>query len=163
MICVVSGRGGSLFLQAEDGIRDIGVTGVQTCALPILGAELAAAAAADPRVSVSLGFLADDDLVAEVTAAELVVLPYREMHNSGGTLAALSLDRPVLVPDNPVNEQLAAEVGPGWVHRYAGELTAGHLVDAVTALRAAPPAAPPDLSGRDWDRVGEAHAAAYRQ
>src|SRR3712207_6993931 len=25
----------SLFFQAEDGIRDIGVTGVQTCALPI--------------------------------------------------------------------------------------------------------------------------------
>src|SRR5438445_6030162 len=28
------------FFQAEDGIRDIGVTGVQTCALPISG-ELA--------------------------------------------------------------------------------------------------------------------------
>src|SRR3712207_4219862 len=27
------------FFQAEDGIRDIGVTGVQTCALPILKAE----------------------------------------------------------------------------------------------------------------------------
>src|SRR3712207_1144309 len=27
------------FFQAEDGIRDIGVTGVQTCALPICGAE----------------------------------------------------------------------------------------------------------------------------
>src|SRR3712207_7506994 len=26
------------FFQAEDGIRDIGVTGVQTCALPIWGA-----------------------------------------------------------------------------------------------------------------------------
>src|SRR5258707_6041941 len=26
------------FFQAEDGIRDMGVTGVQTCALPILGA-----------------------------------------------------------------------------------------------------------------------------
>src|SRR3712207_8128891 len=26
----------SVFFQAEDGIRDIGVTGVQTCALPIL-------------------------------------------------------------------------------------------------------------------------------
>src|SRR3712207_7380632 len=26
------------FFQAEDGIRDIGVTGVQTCALPILRA-----------------------------------------------------------------------------------------------------------------------------
>src|SRR5258707_5466543 len=27
------------FFQAEDGIRDIGVTGVQTCALPILTIE----------------------------------------------------------------------------------------------------------------------------
>src|SRR5258707_2358977 len=27
------------FFQAEDGIRDIGVTGVQTCALPILPAR----------------------------------------------------------------------------------------------------------------------------
>src|SRR5215217_927677 len=35
------------FFQAEDGIRDIGVTGVQTCALPILarGADLLVAEA----------------------------------------------------------------------------------------------------------------------
>src|SRR3712207_6903429 len=26
---------GGFFLQAEDGMRDVGVTGVQTCALPI--------------------------------------------------------------------------------------------------------------------------------
>src|SRR5258707_3748056 len=35
------------FIQAEDGIRDIGVTGVQTCALPISGVA-AAQAPADP-------------------------------------------------------------------------------------------------------------------
>src|SRR3712207_8390098 len=29
-----------VFFQAEDGIRDIGVTGVQTCALPICGVLL---------------------------------------------------------------------------------------------------------------------------
>src|SRR5258707_7590078 len=29
-----------LFFQAEDGIRDIGVTGVQTCALPIFSVVL---------------------------------------------------------------------------------------------------------------------------
>src|SRR3712207_7736200 len=34
------GEGGEIiFFQAEDGIRDIGVTGVQTCALPICGVE----------------------------------------------------------------------------------------------------------------------------
>jgi beta-1,4-mannosyltransferase len=128
-----------------------------------LGAELLAAAAADPRIEVSLGHLSDADLVAAVTAAELVVLPYREMHNSGGALAALSLDRPVLVPDNPVNRRLAEEVGPGWVHRYAGELSADSLLEALAALRAAPPAVPPDLSLRDWDPLGEAHRAAYRR
>src|SRR5256885_10233833 len=30
----------SIFFQAEDGIRDYKVTGVQTCALPILGGVL---------------------------------------------------------------------------------------------------------------------------
>src|SRR3712207_6872186 len=31
----MAARAGVFFFQAEDGIRDIGVTGVQTCALPI--------------------------------------------------------------------------------------------------------------------------------
>src|SRR3712207_8970775 len=35
---------GSFFFQAEDGIRDIGVTGVQTCALPISRRRTAASA-----------------------------------------------------------------------------------------------------------------------
>src|SRR2546425_8520153 len=42
MACILSGlRGVSIFFffQAEDGIRDKLVTGVQTCALPILKAD----------------------------------------------------------------------------------------------------------------------------
>src|SRR5476651_2804260 len=35
MCCIVF----FFFFQAEDGIRDIGVTGVQTCALPVAGAK----------------------------------------------------------------------------------------------------------------------------
>src|SRR3712207_7607669 len=34
-MCDVALMYGFFFFQAEDGIRDIGVTGVQTCALPI--------------------------------------------------------------------------------------------------------------------------------
>src|SRR5690554_7682005 len=37
------------FFQAEDGIRDADVTGVQTCALPIYEAVQIAAGAIDPR------------------------------------------------------------------------------------------------------------------
>src|SRR3712207_7385170 len=39
------------FFQAEDGIRDIGVTGVQTCALPIWYRASSVAEAPSPRTS----------------------------------------------------------------------------------------------------------------
>src|SRR3989449_5989758 len=38
------------FFQAEDGIRDVAVTGVQTCALPILGANLGSWSSSYPDV-----------------------------------------------------------------------------------------------------------------
>jgi beta-1,4-mannosyltransferase len=128
-----------------------------------LAGQLRAAATEDPRISLQLDFLSDAELVAEISEAELVVLPYREMHNSGGALAALSVGTPVLVPDNEVNRRLAEEVGPGWVFSYAGPLTGAALTDAVAQLRAAPPAAEPDLSRREWDDAGRAHEAAYRR
>jgi glycosyltransferase involved in cell wall biosynthesis len=126
-------------------------------------AEQLRQAAADPRIDLSLTFLSDAELVAEVTEAELVVLPYREMHNSGGALAALSLGTPVLVPDNEVTRRLAAEVGPGWVHAFTPPLTGADLEDTLAGLRADPPAAPPDLSRREWEGAGRAHLAAYRR
>src|SRR2546430_13069935 len=43
------------FFQAEDGIRDLTVTGVQTCALPICNPVVEAAAAARERISRSGG------------------------------------------------------------------------------------------------------------
>jgi glycosyltransferase involved in cell wall biosynthesis len=125
-------------------------------------AQLEEAARQDPRLSVDLGFIADPDLVTVITAAELVVLPYHEMHNSGSVLTALSLDRPVLVPDNDANRALAAEVGPGWVLRYSGTLTGAHLRQALETLRSTPPPARPDLDRRNWTEAGEAHLAAYR-
>ena len=103
-------------------------------------AELAAPAA---NVSTRLAFVDDDELVREISRASLVVLPYAEMHNSGAALVALSLDRPILVPRTPSNSALAAEVGPGWVIEYDGELTDAVLTAAQEAVtRSTPPPAP---------------------
>lgn len=124
---------------------------------------LRAAAAGDVRIELRLAFLSDAELVREVGEAELVVLPYPEMHNSGGVLAALSLGRPVLVPDNGVNRELAEEVGPRWVRCYPGPLRGQHIIDALARLRTEPEAAKPDLSARDWTRAGEDHLAAFRR
>lgn len=111
-------------------------------------------------ITTTLRFLEDAELVEIATSSQLIVLPYRFMHNSGGALASLSLDRPVLVPRNAVNEALAHEVGSAWVRLYDGELTAERLIEAVDEADAATGA--PDLSLRDWDDVGRAHVGVFR-
>ena len=118
-----------------------------------LATELAELGGDDHRIELALDFLSDAELVAALTAAELVVLPYREMHNSGTVLAALSLDARVLVPDNAVNDLLSAEVGPGWVFRYTGaELTADDLRTALAQIEASAPGSRPDLVGAGLGR-----------
>jgi len=120
-------------------------------------------AAADPRIRLILAFVDDEDLVREVGEAELVVLPYHEMHNSGSVLAVLSLDRPVLVPDNEFNDRLAAEVGPGWVIPFAGELDAAAIARALQTVRSGIRDSRPDLGARDWSEAGPLHLAAFRE
>lgn len=126
-------------------------------------AELARLAAGEDRIELKLAHIDDRELVELVSEAELVALPYRQMYNSGSVLSALSLDRPVLVPDTEVNRLLAAEVGPGWVHFFAGELTAQHLLDALAAVRDRRRQGLPDLSAREWDDVGLEHVTVFRR
>ncbi|MET0819346.1 MAG: glycosyltransferase [Aeromicrobium sp.] len=127
-----------------------------------LADDLRRRAAGNSLIMLDLHFLDDAELVEVATESEVVVLPYRLMHNSGSVLAALSLDRPVLVPDNEVNRRLAAEVGPGWIHVFDGELDADDIRRAVAAVRATTTGSP-DLRRRTWDQVGSRHLAAYAQ
>lgn len=127
-----------------------------------LAASITDLAGSDLRITLKLAFLSDEELVGIVTSSELVVLPYRFMHNSGGTLMALSLGRPVLVPDNGVNRKLREEVGPGWVFTYEGDLTATQLVETVLEVRRDQHRAAPDFSRRNWEDAARAHEQAYR-
>ncbi|KQO95399.1 glycosyltransferase [Leifsonia sp. Leaf264] len=117
----------------------------------------------DPRTSALLAYVDDDVLVDEIGRAELVVLPYREMHNSGAILVALSLSRPALVPRSPANTALREEVGPGWVIEYDGELGPEQIAAALQTVRTVGADAAPDLSRRDWNVLGREHEAAYRR
>lgn len=126
-----------------------------------LDRELEALADGRPQVRLDLRFIPDETLALYLAAADLVVLPYRDILNSGGLLLALSAARPTLCPRRGSIAEIADEVGPGWVHTYDGEFTGALL---AAALDAPPPAsAEPDLSGFDWDVIARQHLEFYRR
>ncbi|PPT76001.1 GDP-mannose--glycolipid 4-beta-D-mannosyltransferase [Xanthomonas arboricola pv. populi] len=130
-------------------------------ATPQMRSLVEEACAQDPRVSALLAYVEEPELAREVSEAELVVLPYRQMHNSGTLLLALSLARPVLAPWSESNAAIAEEVGPGWVFLYHGEFDAALLTGMLDQVRAAPRGPAPDLSQREWPRIGQLHYRTY--
>ncbi|WP_169514003.1 glycosyltransferase [Agromyces subbeticus] len=125
------------------------------------GARIRDLCAETAAISLKLEFVPDSELAEEVRRAELVVLPYTEMHNSGAILVALSLARPVLAPRTRANEMLAEEVGAGWIELFDGVLERSDIESALRAIRSSERGRAPDLSSRDWSVVGQRHRDAY--
>jgi beta-1,4-mannosyltransferase len=123
-------------------------------------AELLRRTSSLPRAATHFGFVDDDVLVDEVRAAELVVLPYRSIHNSGILFVALSLGTPVLASRSETVEDIRREVGDLWIQTYDGVIT-GADVDRSLELARRPRPPHPDFAGRDWETVGRAHAEVY--
>ncbi|SBS71219.1 glycosyl transferase [uncultured Microbacterium sp.] len=127
---------------------------------PVLAETLRVMSNEDGRIRLRFDFLDDGEFVSEITAASLVVLPFVHMHNSSTVLAALSLERRVLVPDNDVNRRLALEVGDGWIHLYRGELDA---TDLERALAGSHPSEAPRFRLRDWNDSARLHLKAFSE
>ena len=131
-----------------------------------LAEEISQLVEADGRVELCFAYLTDAELCASISEAECVVLPYRDMHNSGTVLAVLSLDRPVLVPDNDLNRALAAEVGIGWVYLYTDRLTPQVLTDTLDVIASRKfdgSIGRPDLHKRTWRLAADMHLTAFRR
>ncbi len=122
-------------------------------------------ALADHTAAVSLRdeVLSDAASVHEVSQAELVIVPATTSYPSHAIIMlALSLDRPVLVEDSEQTAALAEEVGPSWVRRHSGPLTAHALETALTAFRAEPPTGRPNLDARAPNLISAHYSAVYR-
>jgi glycosyltransferase involved in cell wall biosynthesis len=121
-----------------------------------LADQLRALAGDDPRITLDLTpyALSNAELERVVDHADGVVLPYRDVLNSGAAIYALSRNRPLLAPSMGSLPELQHEVGPTWVHLYDGELTPGILAGFVRTLRAERPQPTADLSAFDWSEIG---------
>ena len=111
--------------------------------------RLRAMAETDSRILLRSEPLPPDRFVTFIAAMDVVVLPYREILNSGTALFALSVGRPVVVPEVGALPELVESEGPEWVLTFpGGELDAQTLEGAGTwAIRAT---GRPRLLGRGW-------------
>jgi glycosyltransferase involved in cell wall biosynthesis len=124
--------------------------------------EVRNAARADRRVRLSLGIVPADSMQLYLNAADLVVLPYSKIHNSGNALLALSFDRPVLLPKQPTMLELQEQMGGAWIRTFAPPLTEDNLSEALEWARSTqrPRRAPTDCL--DWPRIARQTMNAYR-
>ena len=106
--------------------------------------------------------LDDSELISAITRATAVLVPYRDLYNSGVVVLSLSLGRPVILRRNSITEQLQAEYGPRWVALYDGDLSTKALAAAVGAVRDSRGAAPKS-EVRDAAYVAQRHLDFYRQ
>jgi beta-1,4-mannosyltransferase len=122
--------------------------------------EVIASAAPDGRVHLHLERVDDADVHRYFRACRSVILPYRNILNSGAALLALSFDRPVVVPALGSLVELQEHVGSGWVSTFDPPLRPGVLERALTVP---PPAAAPKLDRYAWPDIGRSTVNAYRR
>lgn len=124
--------------------------------------EIVELAGGDPRIQLELSRVPDDALAVAISSAQAVVLPYRYLGNSGSALLALSLNRPVLLPDSPTARELQAEFGEPAVTIFTDEIDESDLASMLEITGGIDWSTfTVDMSQRDWDRLGQSTAEAY--
>jgi beta-1,4-mannosyltransferase len=121
-------------------------------------------AAKDERVTLEFEFVDNKDVATYLSAADLVVLPYREVLNSGSALLALSCSRPVLVPDRGAMGELKAEIGDAWVRTFRGDLDGVMLESALEwALGGGRPSVCAMPEKYNWEHIGSETVRFYQR
>ena len=122
-------------------------------------------AAAPPSVRWAPRFVPDNEIAAYFRRADLVVLPYREIDQSGVLFTALAFGAPLVLSAVGGFPEIAAEgaaalVAPGDANALADELR--RLLGDAAARAALAAGARRAAEGRySWDAIASAHLALY--
>lgn len=128
-----------------------------------ISARLAAAAAADRRIVLALRYIADDELQVWLGAADVVVLPFRDILTSGSAILGLSFGRPIVAPAlGCLPETVPASAGVLYDPDAAGALGEALGTALQGDLAAMGSAARERAEELAWDPIAAATAALYR-
>jgi glycosyltransferase involved in cell wall biosynthesis len=120
------------------------------------------AAGNDPRVRTFLEFVPDADVQIYLRAADLAVLPYTDIANSGSAILSVSYDRPTLAPRKGAMPELQRLVGEDWLRLYEGELTTATIAEALD-WACSPREGSPPLDRLDWGELARRTVDAYHR
>lgn len=151
----------SAFSRVQDPTWRLIVGG--SCTDPALHDTLTHFAQQDNRMRLDLSFIPDDQVQYYLRAADLVVLPYRDILNSGSAILALTFGAHVLVPGLGAANDLAAIIGPDWIRTYTGELTPELLQQAMAWAHEQHKQQHPPLDALAWERIADQTREAYRE
>lgn len=117
------------------------------------------------NVDFDFRFIPDFEVPEIFALADLVVLPYRHLTNSGVMILAATLERPVLVPEAPASDYLRSLIGKEWVSTFdaSAGLRPSDLSAALQGARDLDRTAVPDLTALDWQVLGATYSELFRQ
>lgn len=130
---------------------------------PEVESEISRMVENDNRIIFHRGFISQKKMQYYLNAADLVVLPFAEVHNSGSSILALSFNRPVLVPHKAYFDEFQSKIGKQWIRTYQGKLDSTELQAAIEWSQNLNEDDQPDLGFMDWSRIGEQTVAFYRK
>ena len=118
-------------------------------------------AVADPRISLHLRFVPDEEVQVFFNAADLVVLPYREVLTSGAAVLALSFGLPLVVPRLGCLEDI--DVGAAISYDPTDPQGLPRALETARLIDPAPLAACARAAGiaLDWDGIARAYRELY--
>ncbi|TIX82169.1 MAG: hypothetical protein E5V24_21020 [Mesorhizobium sp.] len=144
-----------LVTEARKATAAFSLTVIGVCPEEDLVRRIRTAAGDDKRIKLDIRreFVPDDELERVIDSHDAVVLPYRNILNSGVALHSLGRNKPLLAPRIGSLPELQEVVGAEWVHLFDGEISAATLESFLAALRKST-SPRPDLSPFEWTRVG---------
>ncbi len=120
-------------------------------------------ASQDSRVRIAFEFVKTEDVAKYMEVADLVVLPYRAILNSGSALLALSFNRPVLVPDLGAMGDLRDDFGDAWVQTFSGDIHARTLEAGLDWAASSRSAECPMPEKYNWQSIRSETVRFYEQ
>lgn len=114
--------------------------------------KIRAQAQGNPNIIIHNSYIPGDELQLYFRAADLCILPFKNIFNSGSVLLSISFDTPVLVPDSSNFNEYAEMLDEGLIYTFKGQLSSDdilHCYEVITP-EASPVSVPEIMS---WDNL----------